>query len=134
MHLTCINVHSQWTIHHNHGCILYIAQWAQQSHSISAADIQTKHWLLHSSAGSQWNTTTNESQATVAHFAPFTAYKMSLHPTIPYSDGWVRVTTLFQTQSTDSTSHYLHISHSFVNVIHKLHKQMLLHCLKGDPY
>lgn len=43
MLLTFINVHLQQTIYHNHGSILYIAQWAQQSLSIPATDIQTKH-------------------------------------------------------------------------------------------
>lgn len=131
--LTFIHVHSQWTIHHNHGGILYIAQWAQQSLSISAADIQTKRQLHHSSAGSQWKTTTNESQATAAHFAPFTAYQMWMRTTIPYSDGWPWVTAVFRTQSTDSTSKYLHISHFLVNVTHRFHKQMSFHCFKNVP-
>lgn len=65
--LTFINVHSHWTIHHNHGSKLYIVHWAQQSLSISDADIQTKHWLFYSSARSQWKTTTNESQAKAIH-------------------------------------------------------------------
>ena len=100
-----------------------IAQRAQQSLSISAADIQTKHRLLHSSAGSQQKTTTNESRAMAAtvvvvvaaaaaapHFAPFTAYEMSMRPTIPYSDGWAGVIALLRTQSPGSSSHSPHIS------------------------
>lgn len=43
MLLTFTNVYLQQTIYHNHGSVLYIAQWAQRSLSIPATDIQTKH-------------------------------------------------------------------------------------------